>query len=642
MRRRRFLSAFAMVAVIAAVALLDMKILTHPSLLRNRAESVLVSVFRYPVSFHHPVADLHGTLRLQDFRLAPPHHGYSLTAREIEMRLDLASFVLREGPIRRVKFRQMTLRWDRGHDDPWDLAPFLRFCERLRSSPAAVTRIEGLKVVIGMGRTGGPWTLDFDWIDLRPHEKGILMKGWSTQPPWSRLQFEILADTKRADFTGWIRLNNLRIRPQDVPWLPEPATRILSSARPRGTGDVRIALLGGGQVEVRIQPVNLSLRPESFPYPLRKITQGTIVADSSGIRLDGLVRRSGKPRFRGSATFPLPGGDGDDRLDLAWEEVEMDETLEAALPEDLGWVWKRARPRGTISGQLRLAPSSGRFGAVQGEVDLDPMHLLLPIPIRIRGRASVSEEASALVAALRGAEVELAGRSGDDPEGTGGIPLGRLEGGDLIVADSLYRLRGLSGGSRAGSFRARYRQSRMWPSPWSGSLTLSRSDLGETLALLTGGTGARGGQWNLWLHGSGREGARKGRGAAWLHAPEGREMPLLGKIFPPGPGRSPEVRGALSLDVRQDSVRITRIDLVSGRERALGTGVIRSGGRFRLELRRRTAPGPVGPSGIDAPRLDSTRSPPERGRAARIVIEGTAGSLRFSVHPVSPSTGGGS
>ncbi|MCZ6601402.1 MAG: hypothetical protein O6952_00185, partial [Planctomycetota bacterium] len=160
-----------------------------------------------------------------------------------------------------------------------------------------------------------------------------------------------------------------------------------------------------------------------------------------------------------------------------------------------------------------------------------------------------------------------------------------------------------------------------WPYEWSGELLLSRGDLGSVLRMLTGGPGPDDGRWNLWLRGTGHEGSSEGSGTIWIEADQGRQMPILGEVFPPRHGAPSSVRGELVLGVRKGAVQILKIALESGAERAIGYGEILPGGWVEVDLLWTQGNG--------------------RPSAHRIRIDGKAGSLRVEVlRPVWRAAGG--
>lgn len=606
MRRRRLLAALTMALVVAAVIGLDVRILTMPSLVRIRVEQALVKVFHHAGTFRHPRAGLDGTIRAEDFHLVPPGHSYSISAEEIAATLDLAGVALGRVPTRTVSLRHGTIRWRHDPGGTWDGTPLSTFCKSLSSSPITSVEIDDLTLVLGSEGGGEPGGFHLDRVQAEVTKQGVRFRGSSRHhPPWDLLRFDLLVGD---EITGTVHVEKLRIRPQDTWLLPSPVARVIQRLRPRGTADASVLIRGGGEWQLRIQPIHLSLRPVSFPYPLRKITSGSITVDPSGFRLDQIRGGAG---LEVSGRFPLPGEEGDQSLQVAWGETDLDETLAAAMPEGLAWVWSLTRPSGRTRGRVAVQPPRGRFGLVRGELQLDPLRLALPVPVSFRGGAKVREEDGELRVSLDRIAVEASH-----------LALGEVEAGEIVISEERLRLPRVMGGSPDGSFRGAFARSRDWPSRWAGSLSLDRRDLGEVLLQLTGREAPSGGDWVVWIAARGGEGRSSGSGAAWLSSPLGRQMPILGAVFPPGPGRVPWVRGVLSFEVERDSVRITGLVLESGDERAVGEGEVLGGERIRFRIIRTSPGGPIGPSSVGLP---------AEVRPAVIFIEGAAGAPEVRV-----------
>ncbi|MCZ6602402.1 MAG: hypothetical protein O6952_05290, partial [Planctomycetota bacterium] len=505
MRRRRFLAVAAILAVVTTVFAIDMRILTLPSLVRLRIERGLISTFGFRGSFEDATADLDGTVRFRDLRLRHPANLYSIESEEVEARLSLSRFMLGRTSQRAMTFRRATLVWSRESGDDWDLRPFLHFCERLIASPIAKFRIEDLTLILEDRSSDESWTFRLDRVDVDLRGGGARLSGSSSHSPWRDLRFDLIADPARGELHGVIKAFNLRIRPQDLRLLPGWVADLVHRLRPRGTLDVEIHLRGNGRSEVRIFPANLSLRPEVFPYPLRKITTGLLIANASGIRIEQpLEGRSNTTRFQGTGRLSLQDQPGDEVLEFSWTGLQMNETLAAALPDDLEWAWRRARPSGTIDGSLTLKEVGASSGSVAVRVVMAPLDLDLSIPISLRGEARLRDTLSGLGGSVDGVSVEVAH-----------LPLGAVSAGDVIIGASELRLQDLRGSSPAGSFRAGFRAQRGWPYEWSGELLLGREDLGSVLQMLTGGAGPDDGRWDVSLRGTGRERSSEGSGTIW-------------------------------------------------------------------------------------------------------------------------------
>lgn len=139
-----------------------------------------------------------------------------------------------------------------------------------------------------------------------------------------------------------------------------PLRKILAqlreSLRPGGAVDVAIGVSRGRDGRIAAHgtawPRNMTATYVNFPYPVSDVT-GSVEFDMSRVRLKNLSGRRGDGRFTLNGTVDIQKAWTYD-LTIDAEGASFDETLRAALPENIAKVWTTVSPSGIGGAKVRI------------------------------------------------------------------------------------------------------------------------------------------------------------------------------------------------------------------------------------------------------------------------------------------------
>lgn len=176
---------------------------------------------------------------------------------------------------------------------------------------------------------------------------------------WGEL-LELPADKQklRLRIEGFDILADEKIRES----LPEDLLDVWDDFQPYGRGDVAIWLDGDMPFEkmkksLAIRPRYVSGKYVEFPYPVSGAAGDIrIDIDTGNVEIRDLHTLDGKIRLSGTVRYELVEGKEYARADLDIEakDIELDNALRDAMPEEIREVWKDIELEGVSSGSIKL------------------------------------------------------------------------------------------------------------------------------------------------------------------------------------------------------------------------------------------------------------------------------------------------
>ncbi len=263
---------------------------------------------------------------------------------------------------------------------------------------------------------------------------------------------------------------DVRVRAADVPLDEALASALPEEARPHyeafglsGRGDMTGRFRWPGQNpldwEFSATAKDVSANYAGFPYPLENIF-GVLHFNPREVRVERLTGRRGDARLTVTGAVGVTAGAG---LALAFDaaEVSFDETLRAALPDELASLWDRLNPSGPADLQLALRRDSAS-APFDYELHLRPRGMTLAydaLPVTLRGVRGLVHatpgrvELSPLLAGDEDAPVRMEGTVVTDAAGTSARMTGLARGlaiDEPLLAALPEPLAGLRGALRPG------------------------------------------------------------------------------------------------------------------------------------------------------------------------------------------------